>query len=300
MLVDINDRVKLLFNEGGFTFCNCVYVDDEVKAIIDTGADEKSLLSVKPENIDMVLYTHHHYDHIRGNYFFQKSKTFIHELDFPALVSVEAIEHYNSLDEWEKLMPGYDRNESALMIGVASNNYQMLSHFDTTFVDEQVFDMGRTKVQVMHTPGHSIGHSAFWFPDDDFIFLGDICLTKAGPWYGEIYASPDDMEKSIDKIIELKPARMASCHINKIITDDGGKRLQEFKNRITKRDERIYHFLQKQPASIHDIAASHLIYRQHPTPFVLFWEKLMVGKHLERLKRAGMVEGTDEGLYYVR
>lgn len=55
--------------------------------------------------------------------------------------------------------------------------------------------------------------------------------------------------------------------------------------------------MKKKPADIHEIADQHLIYRLHPTAFVLFWEKLMVIKHLERLEKMGLVKPIGNGLY---
>jgi hypothetical protein len=52
MLLDIDDKIKLVLSETGFTFCNCLYIDDKIQAIIDTGADIGSLQAVHPENID--------------------------------------------------------------------------------------------------------------------------------------------------------------------------------------------------------------------------------------------------------
>lgn len=65
MLLKVTDNISMIQSELGFTYCNCVLIDDDVRAVIDTGADAKSLTAVSPENIDMVLYTHHHYDHTR-------------------------------------------------------------------------------------------------------------------------------------------------------------------------------------------------------------------------------------------
>ncbi|NLT19753.1 MAG: hypothetical protein GXY16_02000 [Syntrophomonadaceae bacterium] len=73
--------------------------------------------------------------------------------------------------------------------------------------------------------------------------------------------------------------------------------LHEFKNRIYKRDERILNYLKTNPATVEDIANHHLIYRIHPTPFVLFWEKLMVIKHLHRLEGMGLIVNGDNGIY---
>lgn len=298
MQLKINDKISFVLNEGGFTYCNCLLIDDEVKTIIDTGADTKSLMAIKPDTIDMVLYTHHHYDHTRGHYLFSNSKSLIHELDYDALVNEELFEYYNSIDKWDELVPGVEKAQGILSLNISPDE-ETPRKASGTFTDSDIFDLGKTKVQVIHTPGHSAGHCSFWFPDEEFLFSGDICLTAAGPWYGEVLADPDDMINSIDKVIALKPKKVTSCHINSI-DDDVVARLTEFKNRIYKRDERIYKFLKKSPADLSELAANFLIYRYHPTPFVLFWEKLMLIKHIERLKVQGLVEEGDNAKFVAK
>lgn len=297
MLVPIDDRVKLVLSEGGFTYCNCIWIDDDIQAIIDSGADLPSMYQTHPEKMDMVVNTHHHYDHIRGNYLFQRARVCIHESDFISLKDEKAFEHYNSIDMWADLMPGYDYVEAALMIGIEELTVRNNLRADSSFKDGQVFDFGHVKAEVIHTPGHSAGHCAFWFPEQEFLFTGDICLTKAGPWYGELYADPDQMVSSIDRLIDLNPPRLISCHIPELCTDTVG-RLREFQNRIFKREERIYRFLKQGPADLNTMAEKKLIYAMHPTPLVLFWEKLMLLKHLQRLEKMGLVSETEQGIYY--
>jgi len=295
LIIPLDHRVKLVLSEAGFMYCNCVYIDDDIKAIIDTGADVKSLSAINPDKTDMVLYTHHHYDHTRGHRFFTGAQTYIHAEDSHALGNHDEFMYYNSIDRWEELMPGIDYRQAALQLGLDSNEEPVIDIYDV-LRDGQVLDFGHTKVEVLHTPGHSAGHCCFWFPEQEFLFTGDICLTQAGPWYGEVMASPDDMLQSIDRLIDLNPPRVCSCHINEVNTEPVAA-MQEFKQRIIKRDERIYNFLKKKPADIHEIAEQHLIYRLHPTSFVLFWEKLMVIKHLQRLEKMGRVKSLGDGLF---
>jgi len=296
MLLDISDNIKLVLSETGFTYCNCLYIDDEVQAIIDTGADVNSLQAIHPDNIDRVINTHHHIDHTRGNKIFSNAQISIHEFDAEPLADISTFLHFNSFDRWDDLMPQYDYIETAKEIGIFINDFDYIGKVDNTFADGESIDFGKINMQVIHTPGHSRGHCSFWFPEQDFLFCGDICLTQAGPWYGELLSNPTDMINSIEKLIELKPARLASCHIKKVCTDSV-ERLTEFRDRIYKRDDRIHKFLINNPSDIDKIAEHKFIYRMHVSPFVLFWEKLMVIKHLERLLEFDRIEAVEPGLY---
>ncbi|MEA1961685.1 MAG: MBL fold metallo-hydrolase [Bacillota bacterium] len=296
MIVPISNRVKFLVSEAGFTYCNCVVIDDEVKTIIDTGAGEKSLNEIQPESFDLVLNTHHHYDHTRGNYLFPQAKVMVHSLDYKPLSSKADFEYYNSFTEWDTLMPNRDYTTSALQMGIVEKDIERNLRATGSLEDGEIIDLGHTRVEVLHTPGHSAGHCCFWFPEEEFLFSGDICLTDAGPWYGEVLSDPGDMIRSINRIIELNPPKMSSCHINEICTD-AVPRLTEFRDRIYKREERIYKHLLHTAEDLDALTERKLIYRMHPSEFVVFWEKLMLLKHLNRLIDQGRAEKDENGIF---
>ncbi|MBP1761031.1 MAG: Zn-dependent hydrolase including glyoxylase-like protein, partial [Firmicutes bacterium] len=268
VLQKISDHLNFLISETGFTYCNCIVVEDNVRAILDTGADKKSIDSIHPESIDMVLNTHHHYDHTRGNQYFQNSRLYIHALDYTPLSSREDYIHYNSIDMWEGLMPNCDYAEASVIMGIEEDDVERNMRVDQVLNNDQIIDFGHTQMEVIHTPGHSAGHCSFWFPNEE-----------------------------INRLIELNPPRMTSCHINDICYDCR-ERLTEFRDRIIKREERIFKSIKKQPVDLHQLADQKLVYRMHPTPFVLFWEKCMLLKHLERLQQKGFIEMVENGLYH--
>ena len=296
----ISDKITLMLTEQGFTYCNWLYIDDEVKVVIEAGMDENGLQGLDPEKIDLVINSHHHVDHIRGNALFPKAKIMIHGLEADVIKDEEKSLTCNSIDLWSELMPGVDLATANGEIRLAASA-ECPTPFDPTrtvlpLKDGQILDFGTVKAEVIHTPGHSAGHCCFWFPEEELLFSSDICLTKAGPWYGEHLADPAQMMRSIDRIIELNPTRVVSSHIHEVV-EDPLPCLLEFKQRIEKREERVYNYLLQHPSDIHSLAGANLIYRAHPTSFVVFWEKLMLLKHIERLEVQGRVKQAD-GLYY--
>lgn len=296
MRIRISDKMSLMLTEQGFTYCNWLYIDDDVMAVIETGMNKDGLQGIDPDGVDLVINSHHHLDHTRGNSLFRRAQVMIHEREVLVLREEEQYFYHNSADQWDELMPGVDFEEAAIFLGVAEEDQPFRTAKPITALhDGQIIDFGHTKAQVLHTPGHSTGHCCFWFPDEEFLFSSDICLTAAGPWYGEHCADPDDMMRSIDRIIELAPPRLVSSHMRKIV-DDPVPRLKEFKQRIEKREERIYQYLLQHPADLHQLAAANLVYRVHPSDFVVFWEKLMLLKHIERLERQGRVK-QEGGIY---
>lgn len=293
MQVKLSDKVSIMFNEQGFSYCNWMLIEDDVRAVLETGVNKKGLHGLDPLSIDLILHSHYHLDHTRGNILFPNAPVAIHNSEIEPLISSSEYMHRNSMDEWERLMPDVD-----IVSSHKARNFpgELDSNDDSTSAkrkiiplqDGQILDLGKTIVEVLHTPGHTAGHCSFLFPNEETIFTADICLSRAGPWYGEHLSDIDDLMSSIDQIIELKPKRVVSAHRRELI-EDPIPTLSEFKSRIPRRDERIYRYLREQPSDIHELAGANLIYSHHPSVFEVFWEKLMLQKHLKRLMGKGLV-----------
>lgn len=293
MFEKINKNITMVFTEDGFTYSNCVLIDDDVRVLIDSGAGS-ILPQVYPENIDMVLNSHHHIDHVRGNNLCSQAQILLHPLEH---ASMQSMEEMTATAGWDELMSGPQIQEPSVMDAVVKELGGPW-RVDGAINDGDIIDCGHTEIVVLHTPGHSKGHCSFYFPDQELVFLGDICLTKVGPWYGDHNASIDDFIDSINRIIALRPKVVAAGHINRIITNGITNVLVEYRDRILKREQRILSCLQARSSNIDQLAGQHLIYRQHQTPYVLFWEKYMIKKHLERLLDTGCVESLDNGFFH--
>ncbi|MGE5397355.1 MAG: MBL fold metallo-hydrolase [Chitinophagales bacterium] len=292
MLQKLSEKVSMVFAEEGFTFGHCLLVEDDVRLLIDSGAG-KALQDAHPEHIDILINSHHHIDHIRGNDQCPNAKVFLHPLEQQCLREPEKLV---AVTGWNELM-GEDLATSD-NLGITMEQMVKSWQISGDIVDGQIIDCGSTKIEVLHTPGHSSGHCSFFFPEDGLVFLGDICLTKVGPWYGGPEADIDEFIDSINRIIDLKPEKITTGHMNKVSTDYHD--LIEYRNRIFKRENKILETLKQQPKSINELADQHLIYRLHPSVFVLFWEKYMLKNHLERLIRMNAIEKEEEGRYYTK
>lgn len=298
MVEKILDRVSMVFTEEGFTSSNCLLVEDTERLIIDSGAG-KILASVNPETIDTLLISHHHLDHISGNDRFTGARIYAHPIEKKAMNTPEKL---TATDGWDELMEGSVEDHAQELGMIAETMPRIFEPWrvDEDLGDGQVLHCGKTEIRVVHTPGHTAGHCSFYFPEFDFAFLGDVCLTRVGPWYGDDDSGVDDFIDTINRIIGLNLKMVSTGHIPYIISENINGVLTEYRDRIHKREERILKFLKEQPAGIHEIAAKRLIYREHPTSFVLFWEKSMVKKHLQRLLELGEIEKYENGSYRAR
>lgn len=138
---------------------NCYLLKDEESgkfAVVDPGFYSKRfeafLKDNGVENLEYILLTHGHMDHICGAPYVQEKfggKIVIGEQD------AEFLETYKFLD-------GADDYENAFKPSKA----------DITVQDGDTLDFGETKISVMHTPGHTMGEVCFLA--DDMIFTGDV------------------------------------------------------------------------------------------------------------------------------
>ena len=82
-------------------------------------------------------------------------------------------------------------------------------------------------VQVLHTPGHSPGHLAFWWPDRKALFTGDAVVTSprfiAG-WPGFVLNARQHAE-SVHRLAEIDADILAVGHGEPIVSD-GAARLR--------------------------------------------------------------------------
>jgi glyoxylase-like metal-dependent hydrolase (beta-lactamase superfamily II) len=295
MIQEIGKHIKAIFTEDGFTASNCMLVEDDVRLMIDSGAG-KILSEVDTSSIDILLNSHRHLDHVWGNDRMSKARILTHPLERIAMQDALKIA---AISGWEEIMDE-DIFKEAGQLGMLSERFLKPWRIDGEINDGQIIDCGNTKIEVLLTPGHTSGHCSFLFPEEDLIFMADICLTEVGPWYGEDEADIDDFVESINKILALKPARIITGHRQEIIDQDIPAKLGEYCDRIFKREERILNFVRGNHATINEIAAKKMIYPEHPMIFVLFWERCMVKKHLDHLIKEGLVEKLEDGRYGAR
>jgi glyoxylase-like metal-dependent hydrolase (beta-lactamase superfamily II) len=290
MIVPLTESIKAVFTDDGFAASNSMYVDDDAQLVIDSAAG-KLLDEVNPGHVDLLLNSHHHIDHVRGNDLFTRARILIHAEEHASMRNPEKM---LASGGWSELMEG-TLEEHARSLGGLPDRLYSPWRVDGEFRDGQVFDCGHTKVQVMHMPGHTAGHCAFYFPEEGILFSADICLTAAGPWYGEEHADIDAFINSIQRIIALRPSKIVTGHWRTVIDLDVTSRLEEYRDRILAREAAIKRMIETGPRSIADIAEHKIIYKSHPISFVMFWERYMIKKHLEHLAAAGLADRMADG-----
>lgn len=182
---------KLTFNPFSE---NTYLLSDETNecVIIDPGcyfSEERELLKnyiqenkLKPTKL---WNTHCHLDHVFGNFFVSEEwglELGMHKLDLPTL----------------KHMP------------IAANMYGVTGYQESPepsyFIKEGSFiEFGKSKLEVLFTPGHAPGHIVFYSKEDQFVINGDVLFQGSYGRYDLPGGDFDVLKKSITEVMFSLP-----------------------------------------------------------------------------------------------
>lgn len=140
--------------------CNTYFIDGDMKIIVDPGhehlfahvRENLARLSVTTDDIDLILITHTHPDHMEGVRAFHGSRalTAIHKTDWD----------YN--------------NQLAAQYGEAL----AVPRFEPEiFLQEGDLRAGRLLFKIFLTPGHSPGSVCLYWPEKKVLFSGDVIFS---------------------------------------------------------------------------------------------------------------------------
>lgn len=121
--------------------------------------------------LDYVLNTHHHGDHVGGNLEL-KTKT------------------------------------GCRVVGAAADAAR-IPGLDVAVSEGDRLIMGHTAIEILDVPGHTLGHIAFWLPDERRLFCGD---TLFGLGCGRLFEGcPGQMWESLRKLAALPEDALVYC-----------------------------------------------------------------------------------------
>ncbi len=240
--------------------------------LIDTGTDKEILNKIKSE-IDKVLLSHYHFDHIKNNKLFKNVK--ITKMEAPALKGPE---------NYLKMCGVNDPEIKERMMNQLEENPQFENIWRDkveTYSINQTIKPGQKVWQTIHTPGHSPGHCCFFEEDTNILYAGDYSPEEFGPWYGWPSCDLTFLVRSVQKIIDLEPDLLLSSH-SEPVRDGVESELRDYLDVVRERDEEISKLVDD-GFSVDEIVGEDIIYSEEAKsePINVFFERVMISKHLE-------------------
>ncbi len=242
-----------------------------------------------PVAVDAVVNSHSHEDHIAGNGFFAEARVHVHDDDLVGITSMDGLMGVYGLT-------GDARTEFERIV---VDEFHFSPRPDAEgFSDGHVFDLGGgVRVEAVHLPGHTRGHSGFRM--DGVFFLSDIDLTGFGPYYGDVWSDLEQFEASLAAVRDEEADFYVTYHHKGVIEgrETFLQMLDAFSAVIGRRDEAMLEYL-AEPRSIEEMATHRFIYRPHvEMAFVESVERRSAEMHVARMMRRGTAVEVDPGRY---
>jgi len=156
------DLYAFLWLDPSVNNCNTYFIDGAKKILVDPGhehlfghvRDSLADLSLTPSDIDLVIITHAHPDHMEGVTLFADTP--------PALTAVYHTE--STLN---------DPISAQFGGGLAAPRFE-----PDILLQEGSLRVGRHDFQIIHTPGHSPGSLCLYWPEKKVLFSGDVIFNQ--------------------------------------------------------------------------------------------------------------------------
>jgi len=228
--------------------------------------------------VDRVINSHYHEDHTSCNFLFPDAALYVHKAE---ALCYQSMQHF--LDCYGLLGTEYEQVWRNIFI----NDFHYREREPAVgFQDGDRILFGKTTLEVIHTPGHSSGHCSFYFPEEGLVFLGDLDMTRFGPWYGDRVSDIDETIESIRRLQRLPARVFVSAHEAGIIEGDLNSAAEAYLAVIEERERNLVRYL-AEPRTLDEIVCQWMIYKKprEPRHFFDFCERALTKKHLERLER---------------
>jgi len=184
----------ILTNTGGVAMTNCFLIADETarQAVLFDAPDHTTGPLLKEAaargwDVTGLWLTHGHFDHFADHAVvrqkFPAARILLHALDEPKARHPEA---QTRLFQLPLVIPPLKA--------------------DAQVADNQKLRIGSLAVVVMHTPGHSPGHVAYYFSGEGVLVGGDLIIGGSIGRTDLPDSDYQEMEASIRKVMALPPA----------------------------------------------------------------------------------------------
>lgn len=181
---------------------NAYLVISDRVCVIDPGINPQRVLNHISDyhiGIDLLINTHHHYDHVGANSGVLKSgkiESCCHILDAKALET------------------GDDRYQLASNLGGSPVKHKVSRKLN----DCDIIDLGKIRLEVLHTPGHTPGSICLYEPESKALFSGDTVFADGIGRVDFPGGSAEEMGESLRRLADFASKR----GVKKLCSGHGG------------------------------------------------------------------------------
>jgi len=187
--------------------------------VVDPSEAKPIINFIEKKNINLkyILNTHHHFDHIGGN--------------------IELKEKYDSI------VIGY------------KHDAERIPEINVLVEDNQIWKEDNFEAKIIHIPGHTTGHIAFYFFNEKIIFTGDTLFSLG---CGKIFEGTyKEMFESLSKIKNLPEDTKIYCGHEYTLQNSKfcikhDPQNQDLQNKITKINEKLKNNVPTIPSILKD------------------------------------------------
>lgn len=281
-----------------YPYSNSLYLEDERKLVIDAGAGSGAYADLPSSDINLLLITHFHFDHLHGDSLFAKATLMAGQEEEAVYHDQHEYTRFHGYDLWEEIM-GIERTAYGQVVPlpddvIAQPGFREIA-LDGTFADGDIIETGKISLRAVHLPGHTTGHYGFYLEKQGILFSGDIDLVPAGPWYSSASADVGDLITSVDTIRRIDPRMVVSSH-RRVQTEKIQEQLKLYIQVVLDRQDKIIELL-KLPHTLNALAEYGLVFPERHNIYEIFWERMTIRNHLRHLLREGIITETEPGHY---
>jgi len=191
----IKNLYSFLWSDYTANNCNTYLIRDGKNILIDPGhfhlfghvQDALSRLSMSLKDIDVVIITHGHPDHMEAIRVFDLKSS---------LIAV----HAKEMDFIRNVAPHYGN-----ALGLPGFEPQLL-------LREGELNIGALTFHVIHTPGHSPGSICLYWPENKALFTGDVVFSQGVGRTDLAGGNGGELKESIRKISRLDTGFLLPGH----------------------------------------------------------------------------------------
>jgi cyclase len=174
------------WTETGWRGCNPSFVvTSDGVVVIDTPQLPTKAVAMRREaeahgEIQYVINTEHHVDHIFGNWYFRGAGTVVnHQGVYDRFMTV-----YPELDPFAYAAEAIptDDPEGADLVPARQVYERDMNRGTVVFTGDLTLRVGRHTFELLHTPGHTPGQIAVRVPEEGLLFTGDTVFSGCQTW----------------------------------------------------------------------------------------------------------------------